>query len=399
MSGRLVLLAGLALATAGCTERLTTPGSCPALCPGGEVAVRDTVIDAVFSGDSSLAGFTGITDGTSLLLSAGPAYGESHAVVRFRGRGDSLFVGDSVRTFTVDSAEIAVFLQRRDTTASGLVLDVYRLPRSVDTLITPAELEPYFVPANLLRSVPIVDSAKVGPIPIPFQGAELAKLAFTPADSTQLVIGLRLRSTTASAALRLGALRAGAQSAAFITYVDVNGVTDTLLEKQAIARSPERDFSVRPASPPPGSDQLVVGGFPARRTFVRFALPAYLRDSATIVRATLLLDGVAPFTGLPGDSTRLDVRGLLADFGLKSPVVGDRGASIFLFPGDQQVAVDIADLVTLWQGTTPLPAAVRLDLGQEWASFLEPRFHATRSAQGGPRLRITYRPPFPFEGF
>lgn len=396
---RLLALGAIALAVSACTERLTTPGTCPSLCPGGEVTVRDTVIDVTFASDSSLGGFNGPTDATALLLSTGATLGESRAVVRFARRGDSLFVRDSVRTFTVDSAEIVLYLVQRDTTISGMAVDVFRLPRTVDTLTTLAELDPYFTPDALLFSAAIVDSARSGPLPFAFQGVNLGKVAFTPADSTELVIGLRLRTTTTTnGALRMGALRAGALAAAFISYVDI-GVTDTTIRKQSIVRSPARDFTVRPPTTTPGSTVLTVGGFPSKRAFMRFALPPFLRDSATIIRATLEMDGVAPVAGLPGDSVRIDVRGLLADFGVKSPIVGDRGATTFMRNGEQDLSVDVTSLVTLWQGATPLPAALRLELGSEWSSFLQPAFFSSQSASGGPKIRITYRPPFPFQGF
>jgi hypothetical protein len=397
MIRRLFALCALALTATACTERLTTPGTCPSLCPGGEVTVRDTVIDVTFASDSSLGGFNGPTDATSLLLSTGPALGESRAVVRFLGRGDSLFVRDTVRTFTLDSAEIVVYLTQRDTTVSGMILDVFRLPRTIDTLATVAEVDAQFTPDALLFSLPINDSIRSGPIPIPFQGANLAKVAFTPADSTQLVIGLRLRAPGSGAA-KVGALRSGALAAAFVSYVDI-GVTDTTIRKQSIARSPARDFTVRPPTADPGANVITIGGFPSKRAFMRFALPTFLRDSATIIRATLELDGVAPVAGLPGDSVRIDVRGLLADFGLKSPIVGDRGATTYMRNGDRNLSVDIASLVTLWQGAAPLPAALRLEVGNEWSSFLQPAFHSSQSANGGARIRITYRPPFPFQGF
>ncbi len=397
MIRRLLALCAIVLTTAACTERLTTPGSCPSLCPGGQVVVRDTVIDVTFASDSSLGGYNGPTDATALLLSTGSTLGESRAVVRFARRGDSLFVRDSVRTFTLDSAEIIVYLVQRDTTVSGLILDVFRLPRTIDTLVTVSELDANFTPEALLFSVPLVDSARAGPIPFPFQGASLAKVAFTPADSTELVIGMRLRAPTTGAA-RLGALRSGALAAAFISYVDI-GVTDTTIRKQSIVRSPARDFTVRPPTAAPGATVLTVGGFPSRRAFMRFTLPSFLRDSATIIRATLELDGVAPVVGIPGDSVRIDVRGLLADFGVKSPIVGDRGATTYLRHGERDISVDIASLVTLWQGGAPLPAALRLEIGSEWSTFLQPAFHSSQSASGGPRIRITYRPPFPFQGF
>src|SRR4029077_16418303 len=65
---------------------------------------------------------------------------------------------------------------------------------------------------------------------------------------------------------------------------------------------------------------LTVGGVPSSRALIRFPWPAKLRDSVTIVRATLELVPIQPTAGLPHDPGTLNVNGLAADFGVKSPV-------------------------------------------------------------------------------
>ena len=40
-----------------CTEKLETGASCPLLCPGQEIVVRDTVIDPAYTFDTSLVGY------------------------------------------------------------------------------------------------------------------------------------------------------------------------------------------------------------------------------------------------------------------------------------------------------------------------------------------------------
>ena len=72
-----IFLAGLLSAgLAGCTEDLTTPGSCPQTCPGGIAQLLDTVIYAVPDGDSSFVGYQDAGGGSALLVSAGLAAGE-----------------------------------------------------------------------------------------------------------------------------------------------------------------------------------------------------------------------------------------------------------------------------------------------------------------------------------
>ena len=384
------------VAAAACTEKLTTPGNCPALCPGGDVSIRDTVLTPVANGDSSFIGYQGRSDPLSLLLSDGGAYGQSRAVIRFTRRGDSVLVRDTLRTFTVDSVALGVVLQRRDTTVNGMVLEIYRLPLSVDTTTSIGAIDALMTPASLLAEIPIADATRSGELRIKLTPEAVTKLGFATTDSTRLQLGLRLRSN-GGGAIRIGALNSGNSTPLYTTYASAT-IADPAVQKQTITRAPDINFTARDDLGAPPGDLLSVGGFPAARSFLRFALPAYLRDSATILRATLELDAATPFVGIPADTARLDIRAVLIDFGAKSPVATDRLVAKALVPGMTDVSVDITALVQLWQGSQPLPSMVRLSLAQEGSTFITPRFFSTRSAGSPPRLRITYRPPFAFEG-
>ncbi|MBA2291741.1 MAG: hypothetical protein H0W15_04710 [Gemmatimonadales bacterium] len=396
MIRRALFAIAITLGVSACTEKLTAPGTCPALCPGGDVDIRDTVLTAVPLGDSSVIGFQGRSDAVSLLLSDGAPYGQSRTVIRFARRGDSVLVRDTLRPFTIDSVALGVVLQRRDSTVGGLVLELYRLPRSIDTLSSVAAIDAEMTPASLLAEIPIADTDRSGELRVVLSPAAVAKLTFLPADTTKLQIGLRLRSN-GGGAIQIGALNSGSSTPLFTTYVTAN-VADTTVRKQLLSRAPDLNFTARDDFGPPPPDLLEVGGFPAARSFIRFALPPFLRDSATILRATLELTLSTPLVAIPGDTARLDVRAVLVDFGAKSPVVFDRVLSTSLIPNmGATVQVDIVGLVQLWQGTNPLPSIIRLSIVQEGATFIAPLFESTR--QGAPpRLRITYRPPFAFEG-
>jgi len=388
----LLMLAGVA----ACTEKLTAPGDCPAFCPGGGVQIRDTVLTADLGGDSSFTGFQNRIEVLSLLLSDGGQYGDTRPVIRFARRGDSVFVRDSLRPFTLDSVALSVVLERRDTTVTGLVLEFYRLPLTIDTLTPFATIVAAMTPATFLEAIPISDATRVGELRVVLGPAALARIGFSASDSSRLAVGLKLRSNGGGAA-RIGALNSGSLTPLFTTYVTAQ-IADTALRRQTILRAPDLNFSARPDAGPPPPDFLSVGGFPAARSFIRFTLPPFLRDSATILRATLELTQGVALVGIPGDTARIDVRPLLADFGAKSPVASDRFVTVPLVASADTVRVDIVGLVQLWQGATPLPSALRLSLVQESATFLAPRFRSTRSSSP-PRLRITYRMPFAFEGF
>jgi hypothetical protein len=395
---RLLLLAAVAVTAAACTERLTTPGGCPALCPGGEPAVRDTVIDALTGRDSSFSGYTNFTEATSFPLSTGGVLGDSRAVIRFIRRGDSVTVGTVSYQLAIDSIIVRVVLQERDTTASNLQLAVYRLPGTVDSTISFAELDGMLTEANRLRTVSIVDSARAGPYNLLFTGAELAKFAFTEADSSRLTIALKLIGPGPGIGAYFGASRSGDAAPLFQTWGTIE-VTDTAQQKQLLQRAVAQNFTVRPAPTSVTGDLLLVGGDPASRSLLRFALPDYLRDSATIIRATLELTPDRPIVGISGDSTRLDINALFADFGAKSVTLNSPASLTWIKPGSDVLRFEVTPLVRTWQGATPLPAALRIRHAFEWSSFMTPVFRSTRSASGAPRLRITYRPPFALEGF
>jgi hypothetical protein len=386
----LLMLSGVILVTS-CTERLTTPGGCPSLCPGGTPEFRDTVLTSIIEGDSSFTGYTSPTDAASLLLSNGGALGESRALIRFIPRGDSVFAGDSLKPFTIDSVVLSVFLQARDTTVLGQAIDVYRLPPTFDSLTTFAALDAAMVPATLLRTIDVADAARSGRLEMKFAGADLAKLSYVPADSTRLVIGLRLRAPV-STGMYIGAAAGGDATPLYRTFTDVE-IADTLLQKPVLQRGVVQNITLRAAPSPDDPALFRVGGFPAARGLIRFDVPRYLRDTATIIRATLELVPGAPVVGIAGDSARIDVRALLADFGAKSVVEPTRVASAWFHPGVDTVRIEVASVIRLWTGGSTFPTALRVQLGQEWATFLAPAFQSVRSPNGGPRLRITYRTP------
>lgn len=384
-----LLLLGVMLVTS-CTERLTTPGGCPSLCPGGTPEFRDTVLTSILEGDSAFTGYTSPTDAGSLLLSNGGSLGDSRALIRFNPRGDSAFAGDSLKPFTIDSVVLSVFLQARDTTASGLKIDVYRLPPTFDSLTTFAELDAAMTPGALLWTIDLQDAARNGRLEMKFVGADLDKLSYVPSDSTRLVLGLQLRAPTA-AGVYIGGAAGGDATPLYRTYADVE-IADTLLQKQLVQRGVAQNVTLRSTPSPSDPALFRVGGFPATRGLIRFDVPRYLRDTATIVRATLELVPNVTMVGIPGDSARIDARAVLADFGAKSVVDQTRIGSTWLHPTADTVRIEVANVIRLWSGTN-FPTAFRVQLGQEWGTFLEPAFRSVRSVNGGPRLRITYRTP------
>lgn len=397
MRRALLLVFGVAILASACTEHLTTAGTCPTFCPGGQAVFRDTTLTPIQNGDSSFTGFLEAASLVSVLASSGGAYGQNRAVIRFMSRTDSTLVSDTLRAFTVDSISLEVGLQAIDTTVTGFVLEIYRLPRTIDSTATFATIDALMTPANKITELPEPVSYRSGVARLVFSGDTMSRFAFLPSDSAVLELGFRVRADAPTAA-RIGTPASGTFAPLFTSYVHAIGVPDSLAQTTNAVIS-NVYFTARPPSAAPLSTLLAVGGIPVSRSFLRFALPPYLHDSATIIRATLHLQADAPVIGIPADTAQLVATTLIADFGAKSPPFPGFSASTPLLPGTSTADLEIATLVQLWQGTTGAPSIIRLALAQEGGTFVFPLFRSTRSVSGTPTLRITYRPPFGFEGY
>jgi hypothetical protein len=402
--GSRAALASLALAAlaggAGCRERLTSPAECPELCPGGNSEVFDLVLNPLPGSDSSYPGFVTANSAVNLLASTGPVLGEQRAVIRFVERPDSLAVRDTMRAYTVDSVLISLNLIARDTLTDGLSILVYRVSPTVNTATTFAELEPQLTDANLIDIIPVPDSINSGRIQTLLQGDELARVVLPPGTGGILALGITLTANQPTG-VRLGASGA----ATFLTYTTVD-VPDTAvaIRKQSISRAGEFTSYVSQAEPAIDTTLLTVGGQPSSRALLRFDLPEPIEDSATIVRATLELIPRTAIVGLPTDPAVLSAAAVLADLGVKSPVVTPDEDLTFIArdtisPGTADtVRLDVTRLVQLWQSSVERPEAIFLSLLPEAASFMRAEFGSTRRPEiGAPRLRVTYLRSFPFE--
>jgi hypothetical protein len=324
---------------------------------------------------------------------------EERALVRFLRRADSVSVRDTLRAYTIDSVALNFNLVARDTTLNGLQILVYRIPTGIDSATTFAGIAPAFAPESLIAAIDVPDSLISGNLRAVFGAAELSRVQIAATDSGQLAVGVRINSPTPTGA-RLGSLAGGA-GAVFTSYVTLD-VPDTGTAKlRTIALGPAFNTYVSDVPQVNDPDLLAVGGAPSARSLIRFSLPPRIRDSATIVRATLELTAVAPVTGLPTDPARLQARAVLADVGAKSPVSSAAGRvpEDTLDIGATTASLEAVRLVELWLGATTRPSALVLSLTPEAASFTRPVFYSTRAADPAlrPRLRLSYLLSFPFE--
>jgi hypothetical protein len=326
--------------------------------------------------------------------------------MRFPSRPDSVEIRDTLRAYTIDSVAFGFTILARDTLVDGLQVQLYRMPTTIDTTTTFADVDPAFIPGNLVATINVPDTVNTGPVRAVLQGPDLAGVQIPPSDTGVLAIGVRIDALTPTGA-RLGAVASGT-GGVFFTYATLD-IPDTGTAKlRTFSLSPTFNSSLTPVQSTDSVDLLAVGGEPSARALLRFELPPRIRDSATIVRATLELTPVAPISGLPTDPARMQARAVLADLGAKSPVGAGVGRS-GLFPppvdtidaGATTVNLEAVRLVEGWLSPTTRPSALVLSLvsNLEAASFSRPVFYSTRAADPAvrPRLRISYLRSFPFE--
>jgi hypothetical protein len=385
----------------GCQEKLTSPADCPALCPGGEPQVSDEVLTPIIGADSSFRGYVQSFNASAVLVSNGLRGYEERAILRFPRRADSVNLRDTLRTYVIDSVAFGLTLLARDTNSTGLQVELYRLPSTLDTTTTYVQVDPSFVPENLVTTIAVPDSVNSGVLRAVLQGPDLARVVIPPADGGVLGLGVRIAAPVPTG-VRLGS-SAGGTGAVFTTYATLN-VPDTGTAKlRSFALTAAFSSTLSAVQETNDSTLLTVGGEPSSRALLRFDLPPRIRDSATVVRATLELTPIAPVPGLSTDPVRLGARAVLADLGAKSPV-DSRSVGVDTLAAGTSGTVDIEIvrlMQQLWLGTSSRPTALVLSLSPELeaASFSRLVFYSTRASDPAlrPRLRVSYLRSFPFE--
>jgi hypothetical protein len=224
-------------------------------------------------------------------------------------------------------------------------------------------------------------------------GESLNRLVFAPEDSGIVAIALRVTGDRPTG-LRLGSHLSVNGAPTFVTFAHVD-VADSTLRKQSLTLGAEvANYVIQGGEPVPLDDRHVVGTRRAQRTLLRFSVPPALRDSISILRATLELTLADTLPGLPGDPGNLDLRGIVADFGAKSPIIASNIGFLSLVAGSTNVlSVDVRNVVSLWFIPDGPPAALFLRVSPEGGTFALPEFLSTRAASGAPRIRVTYARP------
>lgn len=422
--GRLAVL----LALAGCTDQVTAPGVCPEYCPGGQIAVVDTIFTDVIGRDSAFSGYIEAHQGEALPVADLPGAADSRAIFQMnaiftRVRNDT--GSDTVTVpISVDSARLRINIIQRDTNATNLWVKLYRLPIGLDSTSSFAQLVPSFTDSivdsvnlsDLLTRPQIYDSATLefwgdtiqtdsaGHVLQVFQDSSLLLITdldttqarFVEADSGKVAYGVRV-SGDSLASIVLGATETGrgASIVWFFNYPDTAGTPkDSTVGRGAIFDS----FVFDPPTPALDSN-LAVGGAPAARSLLRVTIPEVLRDSSDVVRATLILVPVGPVPGAPGDSFTVIARSVVADLGAKSPLNPNPAfQSVKKVPlnSADTVRIEMTDLVRAWAQDTSAATAFILGQVPEGSSFAQMRFYSTRAPAFKPVFHITYVRRFAF---
>jgi len=391
---------------AACTESLDTNVGCPDLCSNQSGGIETITIDPVVL-DTTVSALAGQGTENSMLVATRGDTVDSRAVIRF----DSIparyqkLVADTATTAitTVDSARIRF---RIDTTGAKfpgpVTIEAYDVNTDAADSLTDA-VAALFTPARLITSKTFnKDSLKDTVI------IELPPSAILSRLGQRLRIGLRATSPAGSVQFRIWAVESGlaeqlyfrAEPDTLVKPIQLVPYSKTPANQVSIASSLS-DYTVLvkgPRPPPPGS--LDVGGLPARRVYMRFNVPAFISDTAQIIRASLLLTQIPDRTVDPKDTLRI-----IAHVSLATKAVTDvaRAAQITaqtsldtlrVAPADSGVKLlEVAQIIGLWrtQKADQTPRAMVLISGTEGQAPVRAVFFSIEAApELRPRLRISY---------
>ncbi|MDP3911394.1 MAG: hypothetical protein Q8Q14_13485, partial [Gemmatimonadales bacterium] len=326
---------------------------------------------------------------------------------------------------TVDSARLRINVLHRDTNTANLRIKIYRMPLTIDSATTFGDVAAPFVD-SLVDSVNVSDLRARPPIAdtvtlriwgdtirtdsagnvlqisridgslILHITLDTAQARFVEADSGRVGFGLRV-SADSLASIAVGSQNVFDRGATLRWFYHFQG--DTSVVSADAFRGTAFDTYVFDLPNPSLGDDLVVGGAPSARSLLRVTIPDFLRDTADVVRATLILVPIAPVQGAAGDSFTVLVRPVQADLGAKSPLspaTSVFGSTTIRMGNADTVRIEISDLIRAWAVDTSAATAFVLGKVPEAANFAEVRFYSSRTPAFRPALHVTYVRRFGF---
>ena len=383
------------LAAIGCGERITAPGLCPEYCPDDRVVLHDTLLLSAVQQDSTFSGFVPAFRAGSMQLVTNAGGVEAIGVARFFAYAESLLVrpNDTIRApvTAIDSFRLEIPVTRRTATLNGLQLEIFRLPAAVDTTADFASLTPYFQDSTRLATVDVPDSLSSGRFLAVIPGDAFPTF---DADGRVGALGFRLVAPSATY-LELGTLDAN-NSILMTRFARIDSSGTSVGRSEG--RLPALDTYLPTATPPSPAGALVAGGVPSSRAFLRVNVPAHIVDSATVVRATLVLVPQSPVVGAVGDTLQLVATGITADFGAKSPLVPVPADSLILRLGRvaigsaDTIRLDVTDLLRGWTADPDRPRTFVVRAVPEGGSLAAVAFGGSTGG-AAPTLQVTWIPP------
>lgn len=414
----------LVAALGACTEDLQTGSTCPLLCPGQSIEIRDTVLDGTVVLDTNLVGFPFQGSEDPLVLASWTDTLDIRIVARFDSvtREFQQINGSAPTLVTkVDSAYVTMLLRASELpTPAQWFIDAYDVYDAAVDDTVPSQTVPLFTAGRLLGTyqgdTAFTDTLRIR---VPIDTAVLRTVIGTP--GRRLRVGFQVR---AAEAVQFRVTPTDLGDGPRLTYVaasvdsvpDPDTIVRTTFNVTANSWTPPvppalardiADYHIVVQAPDqslPGT--LVVGGLPGSRVYLRFNVPAWVTDSVGVLRARLQLVQ-DPVTGVAaGDSIRLDGHLVVANTDaislhraatLLSPA-GIFVASTSVLPSaSDTVRLNINGLIRQWNTTNPSiarPTAIILRANLEGGTPAALRFHSTTAADPAlrPKLLITYTP-------
>ena len=407
---RLLATAALFVSILSCSENLDSSGVCPILCPaiGGEV--KNITIDAVVI-DTTVPSLSGLGTEAGLLLASRGDTLDTRVVVRFDSLPEKFTpTGDTAQDIAfVDSAYIQFSLDTLSIKgAEPVTIEAYDVDTTANDTSTAAVLALFrpdrFISSQTFARAQLTDTLKY----YISSAVLLAKIQ----SRTALRIGLRATGPASSQMRFISAEGGIGPNLFFRATPDTTTVPQTVAPfsktpvGESILASNLTDYTVIAKAPPEAPPSvLAIGGLPARRVYVRFNIPDSIIDSATVVRATLLLNQLPNNAIDPTDTVLLLPEVALAGTAVIDPakaaqIIGSISVdTLRLTPGGSGIKnVELARAFTLWHTQSPdsLPRAIVLKSLTEGNTAIELRFSSSEDiAALRPRLRISYTAKVP----
>ncbi|MGH7652047.1 MAG: hypothetical protein ACREMS_09410 [Gemmatimonadaceae bacterium] len=402
---RAIGTAALLAAFVSCSENLDSSGACAVLCPqvGGDV--QNITIDAVIL-DTTVTALSGLGNEKGLFLASRGDTLDTRVIIRYDSLPKNFTPsGDTAQPIaTVDSAYIQFMVDTSSIKGAGPVtIEAYDVDTTANDTSAAAVLALFrpdrFISSQTFARSDLTDTIKY----LISDAAVLSKIQ----SSSRLRVGLRATSPE-SFQMRFFSTEAG-----FPPLLTFRATPDTATARQIVnplsstpaganlAAAHLGDYTLIAKAPPPApATDLVVGGLPPRRVYVRFNIPASIIDSSTVVRATLLLNQIPNTLLDPTDTVRILPGLVLAGNAVKDPAKAAEIATdialdtVFVQPGGSGLTqVELARAFAVWKTQSPDTTARAIVLRSltEGISPLEIAFSSSEAVAAlRPQLRISY---------